>query len=225
MTRDHDDIAAIQALPAVPAILRVIAETTGMRWVGIAKVAADEWTLCAVHDRLSFGLSPGDSLAVEDTFCRQVRDTGQEMAIDSVAGDTVFREHRIPKMFGFDSYFAFPVRRGDGTFFGTLCGLDPDPARISNSTVCEMIRLFAEMLSGRIDGDAELRDAHWALKAERENVELREQFIAVLGHDIRTPLSSIMAGSEILLARSQEDGTRDVAARVKRSAALRGSPR
>jgi sigma-B regulation protein RsbU (phosphoserine phosphatase) len=42
------------------------------------------------------------------------------------------------------------------------------------------------------------------LLAEKETSELREQFIAVLGHDLRNPLASISAGARILL-RSPRD--------------------
>lgn len=37
-----------------------------------------------------------------------------------------------------------------------------------------------------------------SLKRERETAELREQFIAVLGHDLRNPLAAIRAGARIL---------------------------
>src|ERR1700733_1327464 len=36
------------------------------------------------------------------------------------------------------------------------------------------------------------------LATERETAELREQFIAVLGHDLRNPLAAISAGARIL---------------------------
>ncbi|WP_157778517.1 histidine kinase dimerization/phospho-acceptor domain-containing protein [Massilia violaceinigra] len=62
------------------------------------------------------------------------------------------------------------------------------------------------------------REARRALDASRENVDLREQFIAVPGHDIRTPLSSIMTGAEIVAARSSDAATQEVAKRIKRSA-------
>ena len=199
--------------------MRVIAETTGMRWVCVAKVTAEHWTLCAVHDSLEFGLGPGDRLAIDDTFCDRVRRTSQGVVIDSVSESEEFRDHPIPKMFGFQSYFSLPVLCSDGSFFGTLCGLDPVSAKVSDPKVLDMIGLFAEMLSGQIDADARLRDAEMALEAERETVDLREQFIAVLGHDIRTPLSSIMTGAEIVAARSSDEGMLDVARRIKRSAA------
>jgi sigma-B regulation protein RsbU (phosphoserine phosphatase) len=38
-----------------------------------------------------------------------------------------------------------------------------------------------------------------SLRAERETAELREQFIAVLGHDLRNPLASLSAGARMML--------------------------
>jgi sigma-B regulation protein RsbU (phosphoserine phosphatase) len=43
------------------------------------------------------------------------------------------------------------------------------------------------------------------LRDERETSELREQFIAVLGHDLRNPLASISAGARILLRRPKDE--------------------
>jgi phosphoserine phosphatase RsbU/P len=39
-----------------------------------------------------------------------------------------------------------------------------------------------------------------SLKSKRETADLREQFIAVLGHDLRHPLAAISAGARILRA-------------------------
>ena len=46
-----------------------------------------------------------------------------------------------------------------------------------------------------VDSRSELRKG---LAIERETAELREQFIAVLGHDLRNPLAAISAGAQIL---------------------------
>ena len=43
-----------------------------------------------------------------------------------------------------------------------------------------------------------LRVSEAALLDERQNAELREQFIAVLGHDLRNPLASIDSGASML---------------------------
>src|SRR6201996_8064014 len=46
-----------------------------------------------------------------------------------------------------------------------------------------------------VDSKSELQKG---LASERESAELREQFIAVLGHDLRNPLAAISAGARIL---------------------------
>lgn len=47
------------------------------------------------------------------------------------------------------------------------------------------------LLDGRLKAEADVRQ-------ERENALLREQFIAVLGHDLRNPLAALEAGVEML---------------------------
>jgi sigma-B regulation protein RsbU (phosphoserine phosphatase) len=47
------------------------------------------------------------------------------------------------------------------------------------------------------------------LRQEGENAEFREQFIAVLGHDLRNPLASMAAGARLMLkAKTPEDAVR-----------------
>jgi sigma-B regulation protein RsbU (phosphoserine phosphatase) len=43
------------------------------------------------------------------------------------------------------------------------------------------------------------------LQSERDAAELREQFIAVLGHDLRNPLASMSAGTRLLSRESRND--------------------
>ena len=46
-----------------------------------------------------------------------------------------------------------------------------------------------------------------ALSSERQPAELRDQFIAVLGHDLRNPLAAINAGARMLLRGEHDDRT------------------
>jgi PAS domain S-box-containing protein len=50
---------------------------------------------------------------------------------------------------------------------------------------------------------------------EREDAELREQFIAVLGHDLRNPLAAVAAGTHILVRRPEKAA--EVAEQIERS--------
>ena len=49
------DIATINRISAVPAILQVITEMTGMRFAAVARVTQQTWTACAVLDNLGKG--------------------------------------------------------------------------------------------------------------------------------------------------------------------------
>jgi signal transduction histidine kinase len=53
------------------------------------------------------------------------------------------------------------------------------------------------------------------LRHERENSSLREQFIAVLGHDLRNPLSAVSATAELLSLRKNEPDLVKIGQRLK----------
>ncbi|MFZ6640155.1 GAF domain-containing sensor histidine kinase [Undibacterium sp. TC4M20W] len=212
------DVAMIQSMDSVSTILEAVAATTGLRFVCIARVTADSWTTCAVLDQLEFGLKVGDGLDVTTTLCEEVRDTGKAVIIDSVKDDLKYSDHHTPRIYGFQSYISIPVFRPNGDYFGTLCGLDPLPAKLSTAGIVKSMTLFAQLLSSQMDSEEALRDARKNLVHERETSELREQFIAVLGHDLRNPLGSILTGTDVLLLQGATTQTKTVIERMRRSA-------
>ena len=62
------DVEAIGRISAVPSMLRLICEQTGMGFAAVARVDGDSWTACAVLDRINFGLKPGGQLEVHTTL-------------------------------------------------------------------------------------------------------------------------------------------------------------
>ncbi|MET0322573.1 MAG: GAF domain-containing sensor histidine kinase, partial [Duganella sp.] len=212
------DIALIQAMPAVPTILETVAALTGLRFVCVARVTPDSWTTCAVLDRLDFGLKVGDGLDVTTTICEEVRDTRHAVVIDSVADDERYRNHHTPRIYGFQSYFSIPLFRPGGDYFGTLCGLDPVSNQLSSPKVTETLKLFAQLISVQLESERQLAAAQSALTDELGAAELREQFIAVLGHDLRTPLSSIVTGADVLSLSNLPPPAAKVVDRIRRSA-------
>lgn len=198
----HDfqtDISAIRKIPAVATILDVVCQTTGMRFAAVARVTEDRWVTCNVLDAIDFGLKPGDELKVETTICNEVRECREPVIINHVSEDDAYRGHPTPAMYGFQSYISMPIIRKNGEFFGTLCAIDPAPAQLKNSKVIGMFKLFAELIAAHLDANAELSETQTALATERATAELREQFIAVLGHDLRNPLASLESGTNMLL--------------------------
>jgi signal transduction histidine kinase len=192
------DIAAIERIEAVPTILDVVCRTTGMGFAAVARVTEDRWIACSVRDDIAFGLTPGGELKVETTICNEIRDSREPVVIDHVAEHPDFCHHHTPAMYGFQSYISMPILLPDGRFFGTLCAIDPQPARLNNPETIGMFRMFADMIAFHLDAQAQIERSAAILLDERKTAELREQFIAVLGHDLRNPLASIDAGTRLL---------------------------
>jgi len=125
------------------AILRDICATTGMGFAAIARVTEQRWIACLVEDRIDFGLDPGDELKIHETICDEIRDSGAAVVIDDVSDDIKWSRHPIPVIYGFKSYCSFPVYLEDGTFFGTLCAIDPEPRRVTDEAIIEMFANYA----------------------------------------------------------------------------------
>jgi signal transduction histidine kinase len=192
------DIDAIGAIDAIPTILNVVCRVTGMRFAAVARVTQERWICCAVQDEIAFGLQPGGELTVETTICHEVRQSRDAVVIDHVAEDELYCKHHTPAMYGFQSYISMPIFQKDGRFFGTLCAIDPEPHRLRNPETVGMFKLFADLIAFYLDASERLASSEASLLDERNAAELREQFIAVLGHDLRNPLASIAAGTRLL---------------------------
>lgn len=198
------DISAISRINAVPAILRVISDTTGLRFAAVARVTENSWTACAVLDRINFGLQVGGELDVTTTLCHEIHASHETIIISKVSEDKRYCNHHTPKLYGFESYVSSPVFRTDGSFFGTVCALDPLPANLSEGPILAMMESFAKLLAIQLEAEERFEATEAALLDAQQTAELREQFIALLGHDLRNPLSSIMSGAQLLLRRSKE---------------------
>jgi signal transduction histidine kinase len=211
------DVAAISRIDAVDRILQVICRTTGLGFSAVARVTDKRWIACAVRDEISFGLKPGGELQLETTICNEIRDSGQAVIIDDASTDPVYCGHPTPKLYGFKSYISVPIRLPNGEFFGTLCAIDPRPARVNTPQTIEMFHLFADLIAMHLASQDRVAASEAALNAERTNAQLREQFIAVLGHDLRNPLSAISSATEVLRRLPQTPVAQEMLGIQKRS--------
>ena len=212
-------VQEIQEIGAVGQILETVAALTGLGFVAVAHVTDHSWTTCAVFDKLGFGLKIGDGLDVTTTLCEEVRATASTIVIDHVREDSQYRDHHTPRIYGFQSYFSIPIFRPDGAYFGTLCGLDPQPATLSAPATVSTLQLFAELISKQLEVERAHAMVQSELLTERETAELREQFIAVLGHDLRTPLGAILSGVDLLRLKHPDPAALPLLQRMQRSVA------
>lgn len=192
------DVDAVQQIDAVPRILDIVCRSTGMGFAAVARVTEDRWVCCAVRDDINFGLLPGGELKVETTICHEIRQSHETVVIDHVEKDGTYCGHHTPAQYGFQSYISTPIILSDGRFFGTLCAIDPRPARLSAPEIVGTFKLFAELIGTHLGAMDRLASSEANLLDERQASELREQFIAVLGHDLRNPLAALTAGTRLL---------------------------
>lgn len=200
------EVGAVQRIGAVPKILDLVGRMTGMGFIAIARVTSQQWVCCAVRDNINFGLREGGELQVQTTICNEIRQHGRTVVINDVRTDGTFCNHPTPAMYGFRSYISAPIMLTDGTIWGTLCAIDPIPRELDTPEILSSFQLLGELIAAQLElndrleeSQANLRASQARLLDERKTSELREQFIGVLGHDLRNPLASIEAGMRILL--------------------------
>lgn len=199
------DIQDINQIPAVAKILEVICSSTGMGYATVARVTPERWIACAVNDQINFGLGIGGELNVETTLCQQVLESREIIAIDHADEDPVYFNHPVPKMYGLQSYIAVPLILNNGDLFGTLCAIDAKPALVNNAKTVNMMKLFSELIAFNLDALNSLTETQMKLQEEQRNAETREQFIAILGHDLRNPVNAISLAAEVIVRKSSDE--------------------
>lgn len=213
------DIDAIGAIEAVPILLQVIARVTGLGFVAIARVTGERWVCLSAHDEIGFGLAPGGELKIETTICHEIWQTRRGVVINHVARDALYRDHHTPAAYGFQSYISLPIMLRDGSFYGTLCAIDPSPAEVDTPQILGMFRAFADLIAFHLEAQGRLAEAQASLLDARTAAELNEQFVAVLGHDLRNPIAAIAAGTHLLGKEPLGDRGRFVVDGIAESAA------
>jgi sigma-B regulation protein RsbU (phosphoserine phosphatase) len=119
----------------------------------------------------------------------------------NMAGRIFYETHIAPllRMQGYFNEFAIEMVTAQGEPIQMICNAlearhadgKPVSTRLALLRATDRRRYEQELLTDR-------DTAKTNLASERESSELREQFIAVLGHDLRNPLASISAGARIL---------------------------
>lgn len=215
-------IAAVQKIESVPLILEMVKQATGMRFAAVARVTDRHWVTCAVDDSIDFGLIPGSHLELETTICHEIRQNRQPVIFTHASNHPLFSRHHTPKLYGLESYVSIPIVTADGQFFGTLCAIDPAPASFDESTVLKTMGLYAQLIAMNLDLHKDLLASGQALEDAHEAGVLREQFVAVLAHDLRTPLSAVRLSAELLETRVNEPRNLKLIRAVRQSAVRMG---
>ncbi|MBJ7517160.1 MAG: GAF domain-containing sensor histidine kinase [Stenotrophomonas sp.] len=214
----HDRSIKEGPLPSFHSCLELACAVSGMRVALIGEVGEQQWRAVHALDRAGLGISAGLRLDLINTFCRDVTATGEAIWFSDYRQDQKRCDSPIPAMHGFRSYISVPVVLADGRVFGTLCTLDPEPRPITDeilhamralgAVVAEQIGALelqqpAEHADGAardpaVSSESRLQASEVLNSALRQEGKEREEFIAVLAHDLRNPLQAIRVTSDLL---------------------------
>jgi GAF domain-containing protein len=150
------ELAVISEIEATSSLLKLVTRLTRMRFSAIAKVTDTTWVACAVRDEVQFGVEAGQELELEQTICNELRLHRTPVIISEVASDSKYADHPVPKLFGFQSYFSLPIIFPNGEFFGTLCGLDPVPARLDDEETIDTLKVFCTLIASTLYAHGQL---------------------------------------------------------------------
>ena len=143
----------------------------------------------------------------------------------TMPGRIYYETHIAPllRMQGFFKEFAIDMLTADGEPLQMIANAnerrDPDGKllliRLALIKATDRRRYEQELLAARELAKTAEKAIEERLRRENESSELREQFIAVLGHDLRNPLASISAGAGILDRTVQSEKERQVIAMMQ----------
>ena len=210
---NHDFQADIQMLAGsglVGTILETVMLATNMRFAAVARVTADRWVACRTVDEVNFGLAEGDEIEIQSTFCQSVRETSEKVLFNDTATDDVYGNHPIAAKFGIVSYASIPIHRSEGSFFGTLCAIDTEPRDVKHPRAVAMLEMFAELIGQSFETEERLEEQVRLLAQKRELAHIQEEFVAVLGHDLRNSVTAFGAGLRQLQKEPLTDRARKI---------------
>ncbi|UQS16591.1 GAF domain-containing sensor histidine kinase [Pseudomonas sp. HS6] len=216
------DVEAIHSIDSVPVILSMVKHLTGMRFAAVARVTDKHWVACAVDDSIDFGLKPGGELVLESTICHEIRQHQQPVIFGHASTHPIFSQHHTPRTYGLESYISIPIVKANGDFFGTLCAIDSVPANLDEPAIAKTLTLFAQLIAMSLDTQSHLLATKAELNNANELGRLREQFIAVLGHDLRTPLSAVRMSADLLETRTDDKRSLNLVSAIRNSSIRMG---
>jgi GAF domain-containing protein len=141
------DVAGDGHDEAVRHVLAEVATLTGMGFVAVAQIADTRWIAFQILDQIDFGMSSGDELRVSTTICNDIRESGNAVVIGDVSSDSQWNTHPAPLLYGFRSYASVPIILSDGSFYGTLCALDPQPRMLAVPGIVPALHAFADRVA------------------------------------------------------------------------------
>lgn len=148
MAGGHGRLAPFSSFPdAATAVLHVLQARCGFRFWMVTRYHGDELVVLASLDDGTYGIEAGAHLSYADSLCaRMVEGLGPRVA-PAVALVPAYAEAPAAKALPIGAYMGVPLHLGDGSLFGTLCALDPEPQPEACRELLDLLELQGRLLA------------------------------------------------------------------------------
>jgi signal transduction histidine kinase len=202
---------------ATEAILQLLTEQLTMRSSFLTHISgkSGQFKVIATHNEAGgCDIEVGTSVSLCESFqwSASNADGPSPLLLEDLRSNRDLSSHielaTLPRI---GSYIGMPVVLSDGTFFGTLCTVDPEPRQFS-LVQAKLLVVLARLLATQIERDQELAERKWAetelaraltalqtADEQREHMnKLQSDFVSIVNHEFRTTLTGIQGFSELM---------------------------
>ncbi|WP_308843673.1 sensor domain-containing diguanylate cyclase [Oxalicibacterium faecigallinarum] len=148
--------------------LQFLHATFGFDLWMVTRTEGNNWIVLDVKNT-HYGTRPGAVFNWTDSLCsRMVRGEGPRIA-PRASDVQIYREAPIASQLKIGAYVGVPLKRADGSLFGTLCAIDPEPQSDDIYHAQKYIELLADLLSSLLHTELALADS--IRRAERAEID------------------------------------------------------
>ena len=150
------------------AVLSFLYQRFGFGLWMITRVEGEDWIILQTEDH-AYSVHAGQVFNWADSFCSQMV-LGNGPKIAPFSDDVpAYRQAPIAQQLQIKAYIGQPLTKEDGSLFGTLCAIDPEPKSESLKEEQSLIELLGDLLSQILQ--TELREMEQTRKNERLQAE------------------------------------------------------
>jgi signal transduction histidine kinase len=131
------------------------------------------------------------------TFCHHAITSSAPLLINDTMADPIFRQVPTVQSLGVRAYAGIPLVSDDGHAIGSFCAIDHAP-RVWSILDVEILTELATSAMREIKLRSAVADAESLARAAQRAVCSREEVLAVVAHDLRTPLNFIRLGARLV---------------------------
>ena len=143
----------------------------------VTRTEGEDWIMLQVEDH-GYGVREGSVFCWSDSFCsRMVQDQGPRVA-PQANSVPAYVAAPIGKQVQIGAYVGIPMVLSDGSLFGTLCAIDPEPQAETVRHQLPTMELLAKLLSTILD--KELKSQAQFRRLERIEAEAMSDILTEL---------------------------------------------